>query len=289
MFELKEKIKLDLDVPQLFVDDYVIDTMSGLKAVSHSPKKVEGVKIEAKKSNERNDTCIDMEHTDMATDEFDNLGVVIERILMGRYGSIYIALLQICDLNRGIIEYQWASSRDAEKWERNFRKPLFAFKEGKSYNSKQIIVNYAIFQKEILLFLYRTVKQSVSSECYFTLRRDGWVSLNAFDHSGTLVTKVFKCPCCAGKTVDVSLYVNARVGQGGFIRVSVLDQHGSSWSSPAVLSGDRCRSIRGDKIQHQVSWGERSDTKKMGISGQFIRLRFDMLLASIYSFGFYTE
>lgn len=119
------------------------------------------------------------------------------------------------------------------------------------------------------------------------MRRDGWVSLDAGDHTETMVTKVFECVPDDTKSAGYSLYINLHVRDGGFLKVSVLDEHGAIWRSPRVLSGDNCQTIRKDSIWNQVGWEGENNFRELGIVGQVIRLRFDVLNASLYSFGFY--
>lgn len=123
------------------------------------------------------------------------------------------------------------------------------------------------------------------------LRKDGFVSLDAGDHLGTVVTKPFRCPPRDTFPSDgtLSLFVNAEVRDAGELRVSVLDQHGAPILSRERLLLDAATAdiITGNQLKALVSWKGVSDVAMLNIYARPIRIRFDMVNASLYSFGFY--
>ncbi len=108
----------------------------------------------------------------------------------------------------------------------------------------------------------------------FTIRMDGFVSVNAKYPGGELVTKplVFD-----GK----ELVINFSTSAIGFVRAEITDADG------AVIPGfamDDCEEIFGDEIEHVVSWKGGSDVG--ALAGKPVRLRFAMRDADLYSIRF---
>jgi hypothetical protein len=101
--------------------------------------------------------------------------------------------------------------------------------------------------------------------CLAVLRRDGFVSLDAGEHKGTVLTKPFKLP-------------------GGKLLVNVDARHGEL--QVEVFSGDesvvaRSEPLSGDLLREPVKWaeGEIADFK-----GQTVALRFTLRNGQLYSF-----
>jgi hypothetical protein len=102
-----------------------------------------------------------------------------------------------------------------------------------------------------------------------TMRKDGFVSLDAKDGVGVVTTK-----CLLGARGP--LHVNA-AATGGSLRVEVLT------ADEKVVPGfgrDDCNAIAGDSADTVVTWKQRKELP----SGTPIRLRFVLDKASIYSF-----
>ncbi len=101
--------------------------------------------------------------------------------------------------------------------------------------------------------------------CLAVLRRDGFVSLDAGEEEGSVVTRPFKLP--AGK-----LYANADA-QHGELRVEVCDIQGTLLATSEV--------VQGDLTQIEIRWkqGTLADLKEQPVS-----LRFKMRNARLYSY-----
>ena len=102
-----------------------------------------------------------------------------------------------------------------------------------------------------------------------TLRRDGYVSLDAGENEGTLLTRPFVLP--AGE-----LHVNAATNDGS-LRVAVCGENGVP-----VKGFDESSEIRADKAAIQVSWQDKLER----LRGQAVRLRFTLERGKLYSFWF---
>lgn len=122
-----------------------------------------------------------------------------------------------------------------------------------------------------------------SSEAYYspanrlrryTLRIDGFVSVNAPYSGGEFVTRPL--------TFEGSnLVINYSTSAAGSIRVEVIDANDQPVPGFAL---DECPEIYGDEIEKVVEWGERSDLSQL--AGQAIRLRFVLKDADLYSLRF---
>ncbi len=101
--------------------------------------------------------------------------------------------------------------------------------------------------------------------CLAVLRRDGFISLDAGEQEGTLVTRPFTV---AGSR----LFVNVDAARGE-LRVEVLDATGQ------VLAGSTA--LQGDLPSSQVEWRQGNVA---GLKGQVVRLRFTLRNARCYSY-----
>lgn len=109
----------------------------------------------------------------------------------------------------------------------------------------------------------------------YTLRIDGFVSLNAPLSGGEVITRpvVF-----AGG----SLALNLETSGAGGVRVGLLDEGGHELEGYGV---DDCPEIMGDTLRHLVCWKERGRDLR-SLAGRPLRLRFVVRDADLYSFQF---
>ena len=108
----------------------------------------------------------------------------------------------------------------------------------------------------------------------YTLRTDGFVSVNAPHEQGEMVTKplVF-----AGK----ELVINYSTSAGGRLRVEIQDKDSKPVSDFTFAD---CPDIVGDEIEHVVKWKSGSDVSDL--AGKPVRLRFMMKDADLFSLRF---
>jgi hypothetical protein len=119
----------------------------------------------------------------------------------------------------------------------------------------------------------------------FSLRVDGFVSVQAPLAGGELVTKVldFALPKREGqaKPAGGSLVLNYATSAAGSIRCEVQDAAGNPVSGYALAD---CDEIYGDELDRAVSW--KGKTGVAPLAGKPIRLRWVIQDADLYSFQF---
>ena len=189
---------------------------------------------------------------------------------------------------------QLVSSRDLKTWRRQGDRRAFIGSSptgAGAYDVTQIIgPSYPLERGDELWFYYTGLKYrgtftyvgkypdgrnvlipgleaDTGAICLAVLRRDGFVSLDAGETEGTLLTKSFALP--AGK-----LWVNLDAPEGD-LRVEVLDAEGK-------VRGVSGR-LKGDLKQAEVSW-QSGDIS--GLSGHSVSLRFRVRQARFYSYWF---
>ncbi len=108
----------------------------------------------------------------------------------------------------------------------------------------------------------------------YTLRLDGFVSVNAPLAGGEFITKPFTF---SGTTLDIN-YSTSAAGQ---IRVEVQDAEGKALPGFAL---DDCQPIYGDHISRIVKW--KAGENVSAHTGKSVRLRFEMSDADLFSLQF---
>lgn len=108
----------------------------------------------------------------------------------------------------------------------------------------------------------------------FTLRVDGFVSLNAPLIGGEAVTKPLRF---AGQRLELNFSTSA----AGSVRVEIQDAEGRPLKGRAL---DDCPEIFGDSLSRTVHWRSGSDVSDL--AGKSVRLRFVLRDADLYSFRF---
>ena len=105
-----------------------------------------------------------------------------------------------------------------------------------------------------------------------TLRKDGFVSLDAGATAGTILTKTFGN---AGGPLLLNYHTNSNSGS---VKVEALDESGNVL--PGYSQAD-CVPLTGNSITQAVTWAVHTELP----AGQpFLRLRFILQRASLYSF-----
>lgn len=184
------------------------------------------------------------------------------------------------------IDVQLAWSRDGKNWHRHPRRPVF-LKTGRqgSYDQGMVYAGKGIIEHDDRIDIYYTGHENLhistmpgeSHLCLASLRRDGFVSLDAPDE-GNVLTKPIRCP-------GGQLHINARTKPGGAIHVAVRHGDGElDGVSRDEWNYDRCRVFEGDAIDHVIEWcgDEDLDTLK----DKAIRLEFSLVQAELFSFWF---
>ena len=181
-----------------------------------------------------------------------------------------------------LMDVQLAVSRDGVHWQRAGdrqpfipRGPAGSIDQGMIYTAKEPVI-----VGDELWFYYGGYDGDHGTRrnaniCLAKLRLDGFISMDAGDQEGTLVTKPFYC---AGK--DLLINADAR---GGCIAVAVLDQAGNQASDWAGYKKIDCALFDGDAVRHKVTW--RDNVSLEALRGQPIRLKFYLQQAKLYSFA----
>ena len=178
----------------------------------------------------------------------------------------------------GIFTIQLASSRDLKNWTRLGDRKTFIgpSRTGSGAYDTQVVGNgiEPVVRGDELWFYYIGIKsyafislrlRDQGAICLAVLRRDGFVSLDGGEQSGTLLTRPFGIP-------GGDLKVNVDAPRGELI-VEVLDEVGE------VLA--RSKPVTGDQLRGQVQW----DKGKLE-QGRQIQLRFTLADGRLYSYWF---
>jgi len=131
------------------------------------------------------------------------------------------------------------------------------------------------------LYIQRENGQPTHHLRRYTLRLDGFASVNAPYGGGEMVTKplVFDPPADADSNVQLVLnYATAAVGG---IRCELQDEAGKPVVGYAI---EDCKEMVGDRIAGPVSWRGRSGLK--ALAGRPIRIRFHLKDADLYAIRF---
>lgn len=106
-----------------------------------------------------------------------------------------------------------------------------------------------------------------------TLRLDGFVSLDAAEEEGVVLTRPLRL-------LHGSLHVNADASEGS-LQVEILDDQGIPLPP---FTRDNCEPICTDDVRHLVRWRGAKVMDFEELNGREIRLRFHLQNAGLYSF-----
>ncbi len=182
-------------------------------------------------------------------DERDGPKTQFYGITMNRYEGLYVGVLWMFWIeagNVGRIDFQLCHSRDGKTWirdpERNVFLPNGPPGSWDAFDMRAAC--HSVILDDRVLFYYagsaaehgkgdelKLGKASGMDIGVATLRRDGWVSLNAEETPGTLTTKPFSLP--PGK-----LHVNVNAGSGR-VQVALIDAAGEIAAQSQAITGDR--------------------------------------------------
>ncbi|MCY4109049.1 MAG: hypothetical protein OXG11_08485, partial [Chloroflexi bacterium] len=118
-----------------------------------------------------------------------------------------------------------------------------------------------------------TIAQNGHHLCLATLRRDGYVSLEASLREGWIETKPVFSP-------GAHLLINGRCDPGGYIDVKIMDGQGNVLEEYSRENAER---FTGDSVKHHARWSGRNTVNE--IPG-FVKLKFYLREAELYGFQF---
>jgi len=232
----------------------------------------------------------------MAPDDFDDRwvepGTVQRTHFYGcpvyPYETMYIGLLWVFRAEdergyfHGPVFVELVTSRDGIHWQREEgeRPPILELGTPPSWDQGMLYAKALVVEGDTLKLYYtgspdhHDVFPIHAAVGLATLRKDGFASIDGGMRVGRLLTK--RLVNAAGP-----LHINYKANAsdiGGYIAVEVCDADGN------VLEGyskKDCDPIRGDSVDHVVTWG---DKKELPTGVGPIRLHFLIKDASLYSF-----
>ena len=218
------------------------------------------------------------------------------------YEGIYIGMPTVLNqsaqsyknrrVSDGVSMVELAVSRDLIHWERvgNREKfiPLSPLEGGKNYDTGQLLAgHHPVVQNDELWFYYsglrwRAYRSYVEGRgqpppdrgaiCLAKLRLDGFVSLDAGEKEGVVLTKPM---VIEGKT----LHVNLDAPQGE-VQAEILEEDGKE--ALAGFSLEESIPARGDSLDAELKWSSQKDLSSL--AGKIVRIRFALRRASLYAF-----
>jgi len=224
----------------------------------------------------------------LAPDDDDPPAMEFYGMPVFRYEGLYLGQLWACygrpeepqTRNFWNTDVQLTSSRDGIAWDRvGGRKPFIPNGPPGSIDHGEVLTAVApVVMGDELWFYYCAGDQEhgVTGRsgpiCLAKLRLDGFVSVDAGDDTGTLVTKPFRCE-------GGPLTINT-AAVGGMVGVAVLDEEGAQFQG---YSRQDCAVFDGDSVEHRVTWREKLSLEEL--KGKSIRLKFYVNNASLYAFA----
>jgi len=207
------------------------------------------------------------------------------------YESMWIGLVRVMHTNRVPNSYkqttvELTASRDGRHWTRVGKREEF-LPLGKPDDwdpHYQDPCTPPILVGDDLWFYYRSVplcaprsdpkalKRRVHRIGLATIRRDRFVSLDAGEKPGQVVTRPLTFE-------GISLYVNARVAPGGHLKAELRDVSGKPL--PQYSLG-RCSPVSGDTLKARVVWEGRQAIQRL--AGEPLRVAFELKNAHIFAF-----
>jgi hypothetical protein len=127
---------------------------------------------------------------------------------------------------------------------------------------------------ELSLYYEQRYAQPAQYLRRFTLRPDGFISVQAPYGGGELVTRPF---VFGGH----ELVLNLATAAIGGARVELQDEQGTPLPGYTL---DECTEVFGDLLEAPVAWGERRDLGDL--AGRPVRLRFALRDADLYALRF---
>lgn len=200
----------------------------------------------------------------LKADQRDRPGDQLYSMIAFPYQSTWIAYLGLFHAETDDrLDIQLATSRDGRHWSRPHRSPFLANgPEGSwDWGVLHMAANPPLRVGEKLYIYYGGYDTVHSARLpqvkrfgigLATLRPDGFVSVDARQQPGTLITRPLKFD---GRR----LVLNAAVGTGGSIRVGLLHQ---DYSPVPGFETDACLPLTGDSLALPVRWQQHAEDRK---------------------------
>ncbi|MEE2658636.1 MAG: hypothetical protein VX733_09050 [Candidatus Latescibacterota bacterium] len=223
----------------------------------------------------------------LAPDEFDEEGTQFYGMPLDIYEGIYLGMLWVYREGvDGCIETALATSRDGMTWERTLDRQSFLRlgPEG-SWEDGMVRVSQCFLTVGDQIYLYYGGVQGAHTGRKFdsverhhqpaiglaTIRRDGFVSVEAGEVQGELLTH----PC----DLSGALHVNASTRPGGWVEAEVTDDRG------LLLESWRSARFTGNATAVQLEFAGDLDD----LADRDLRLRFRLYRANLFSYWWGTD
>ena len=207
------------------------------------------------------------------------------------YESMWIGLLRVMHTQRVPDSYkqttiEMTASRDGRHWTRvGRREEVLALGEPDAWDPHYHDPHTPpLLVGDELRLYYRSVplraprddpesrRRKVHQIGLATLKRDRFVSLDADDEPGMVVTRPL--------TFDGrALHVNAQVGAGGYVKAALQDRAGRP-VAPWTLAN--CQAVTGDVLGAPVTWSQRDTVERP--ADQSLRIAFALKNARLFAF-----
>jgi len=178
----------------------------------------------------------------------------------------------------GVNDIAFMSSRDGVNFDRSFMEAfLRPGLDQRNWHERGIYFQHGIYQTsptELSMYVQEHIKTPGTHVRRYTLRPDGFVSVNARYTGGEFVTRPF---IFDGRELELN-YSTSAVGT---MRVEIQDDRGNVVTGFAL---DDCPEIFGDQIEGVVRWNSGGDVSRL--AGKPVKLRFAINDADIYAFRF---
>ena len=178
----------------------------------------------------------------------------------------------------GVNDIVFMSSRDGVNFDRSFMEAfLRPGPDRRNWHERALYMERGILQTsptELSMFATEHSKLPSAHLRRYTLRTDGFVSVNAGYSGGELITHpvVF---------TGTKLELNYSTSAVGYVRVEIQDLEGRP--RPGFTMTD-CPEIYGDEVEGVIHWERGGDVSSL--AGQPVRLRFALRDADLFAFRF---
>lgn len=218
------------------------------------------------------------EHDDRDAQIYGHIGFVYESMWLG-----LIRMLRSESAGWKQVEIQLTSSRDGRQWSRPVvRQPFIPLGDGDSWEPdySDAAMNGPLLVGDELWFYYRGSRSNERDKTEFytmsvglaKLRRDGFASLDAGEEPGQVLTRPLTF---AGK----SLYVNAEVADGGWIKAAVLSRDAEPVDGYALEDAVR---LTQDTTRGRLTWKAKETLEPP--PGDHLRILLQLKSTKLYSF-----
>ncbi len=178
----------------------------------------------------------------------------------------------------GVNDIAFMSSRDGVHFDRSFMEAFMRpGLDKRNWHERGIYFQHGIFQTsptELSMYVDEHIKTPGVHMRRYTLRPDGFVSVNAGYSGGEFTTKPFTFE---GSEMELN-YSTSAVGT---VKVEIQDDRGNALPGYSL---DDCPEMFADEIEGGVRWEGGSDVSSL--AGKPVRLRFELNDADIYAFKF---